>query len=487
MLWQKRSWFVLCLLLSLQLAGCVSSDEFYEEARLSRDAAYRQWKNRKEMQEQSQVRISGKLSIEDCLKLTLTNNKTLQRVVQEKEIARGEELKSYSAILPTVGVSGNYTRLDKIQSFGSFSIGDVDNYSVGLKVTQPVFAGGSIIARVNAGKLVSLLADQTVRSAVQNVIFEVALGYYDVLLNQHLYEISADAVRVAQAQLGDVRQKRDGGVASDFDVLRAEVELSNFQAELVRNKNAINVAKANLLKIMGVSQDSDYVLADELIYISSNVTMEQAVDVAYRNRPDLYGRQFDIKLQKELLTTAQSRYWPVIDGFYENTWARPDPHNSTLIEWGRAWKTGVAVTLPVFDGFAREGEVIQQKARLKQAQIDLIDAEETALFELTKALLTIQDAVEFVESQALNLTRAKEGLRLAQVGYREGVNTQLETIDAQAALTTARSNYYQAIYSHVVAKLTLQRAMGILTTYEPVLSQTKSEPNSVNTVQELTK
>ncbi len=99
----------------------------------------------------------------------------------------------------------------------------------------------------------------------------------------------------------------------------------------------------------------------------------------------------------------------------------------------------------------------------------------------------IQDAVEFVESQALNLTRAKEGLRLAQVGYREGVNTQLETIDAQAALTTARSNYYQAIYSHVVAKLALQRAMGILTTYEPVLSQTKNEPNSVNTVQELTK
>ncbi len=487
MLWQKYSWFVICLLLSLQLAGCVSSEEFYEDARLSRDAAYRQWKSRKDRQEQSQVRISGKLSIEDCLKLTLTNNKTLQSVVQEKEIARGEELKSYSAILPTVGISGDYTRLDKIQSFGPISIGDVDNYSVGLKVTQPVFAGGSIIARVNAGKLVSLLADQTVRSAVQNVIFEAALGYYGVLLNQHLYEISADAVRVAQAQLEDVRQKRDGGVASDFDVLRAEVELSNFQAELVRNKNAINVAKANLLKIMGVSQDSDYVLADELVYIPSNVTMEQAVEVAYRNRPDLFGRQFDIKLQKELLTTAQSRYWPIIDGFYENIWAKPDPHNSTFIEWGKAWKTGVAVTLPVFDGFSREGEVIQQKARLKQAQIDLIDAEETALFELTKALLTIRDAAEFVESQALNLTRAKEGLRLAQVGYREGVNTQLETIDAQAALTTARSNYYQAIYSHVVAKLALQRAMGILTTYEPVLSQTKSEPNSVNIVQKLTK
>jgi outer membrane protein TolC len=58
-------------------------------------------------------------------------------------------------------------------------------------------------------------------------------------------------------------------------------------------------------------------------------------------------------------------------------------------------------------------------------------------------------------------------LRLVEVGYREGVNTQVEVVDAQSALTTARANYYQSIYSHVVAKLDLQRAMGTLTGFEP--------------------
>ena len=77
--------------------------------------------------------------------------------------------------------------------------------------------------------------------------------------------------------------------------------------------------------------------------------------------------------------------------------------------------------------------------------------------------IVFENADEFVESQRLNLTRAKEGLRLAEVGYREGTNTQVEMIDAQAALTTARANYYQAIYSHMIAKLDLQKAMGILT------------------------
>jgi len=97
------------------------------------------------------------------------------------------------------------------------------------------------------------------------------------------------------------------------------------------------------------------------------------------------------------------------------------------------------------------------------------------LFELTKSLLTIEDAEEFVDSQRLNLTRAEEGNRLAEVGYREGINTQVEVIDAESALTKAKSLYYQAIYSHIIAKLDLQKAMGTLTGTEPSVSGVKDE------------
>jgi len=472
----------------LTLAGCVSSEQFYEEASLSRDVAYRQWKNRREIQQQSQTLINGKLSLQDCLKLTLVNNKKLQRIVQEKEIARGERLKSYSAILPSVGLTGDYTRKDEVASFNiggkTISLGDVDNYSAGLNVTQPIFAGGSIAAKINAGRLFSLLTDQTIRLATQDVIYSAQRAYYDVLLNQHLYQISADAVRSAQAHLDDVKQKRKGGVASDFDVLRAQVELSNFKADLIQSKNAINITKTELLKMMGVSQDSDFVLSDELAYVPLQITMEQAVEVAYRNRPDLLGREFDINYQKQLLKIAHSQYWPFISGYYENIWSRPDPHRTMEIEWGHAWQAGFRATFPIFDGLAREGEIIQQKAKLKQSQIDLVDAEETTLFELTRALLSIQNAEEFVQSQRLNLTRAKEGLRLAEAGYREGINTQLETIDAQAALTTARVNYYQAIYTHLIAKLDLRKAMGVMTTFEAAAPSKEIENLKLETAKE---
>ncbi|MCJ7673757.1 MAG: hypothetical protein MUO33_01230 [Sedimentisphaerales bacterium] len=133
---RKTVRFALAALMTSMLAGCVGSERFYEQAGLSRETEYRQWMSRKERQEQAQPVISGKLSVEDCLKLAMVNNKALQRVTEEREIARGERLKSYSAILPGVALTGERRRLDEVQSIKmppelggrSITMGDVDNY-----------------------------------------------------------------------------------------------------------------------------------------------------------------------------------------------------------------------------------------------------------------------------------------------------------------------------------------------------------------------
>ena len=82
--------------------------------------------------------------------------------------------------------------------------------------------------------------------------------------------------------------------------------------------------------------------------------------------------------------------------------------------------------------------------------------------EVRQALLTVQDAAEFVDSQKLNLDRAAESLRLVEVGYREGLQSQVEVTDAQTAVTQTRGLYYQAIYDHCMARLSLERATGRL-------------------------
>jgi outer membrane protein len=458
------------------LGGCTSQREFANNVGLSREAAYRRWEHQKTQEGGQQPRISGKLSIEDAVKLTLVHNKMLQQTLEEKNVAGGQLVSSRSAYLPNLSLSTQYRREELVPSFDipgpggtHVQLGTLDSYSAALTVTQPLYAGGAITAQVQLARLSSLLADQTVRAATQDVVYATETAYYNLLLSQHLVDISTDAVHAAKVHLDDVEKKRAGGVASNFDVLRAQVELSNFEADLIRSKNAINIARANLIKTMGVSQDSDFALSDEFVFTPSKVQMEEAVKMAFTNRPDLYSREYQIRQQREQLQIARSRYLPNVSAYFTNTWASPSPANfgSSSTAWGRIWQGGVQGAWPLFDGFRREGDVMQQKARLKQAQIGLVDAEETAVFELTQAILSMENAEEFVQSQRLNLTRATEGLRLAEVGYQQGVNTQVEVIDAQSALTTARVNYYQAIYQHVVAKLAVERAMGTIVKIQP--------------------
>lgn len=467
------------------LAGCGSQRETSREIRQARMTAYRQWENRDAGENEQQPRIDGKLALQDSVKLTLAHNKMLRTAMEEAESARGAVVGARSAYLPGVSLSGEYQRLDEVSSFEmegqTIQLGDVDNYSVGLTVSQPIFAGGAISARVRVARLLSLFADQTIRAATQDVVYAAQTAYYDLLLSQHLVEISVDAVRSSKAHLENVEKRRAGGVASDFDVLRAQVELSNFEADLIRSKNAINISRANLIKVMGISQDSHFVLADEFAFAPMEVSVEQAVEAAFTNRPDLYSQEIQIRQQREQLRIARSRYLPTVGAYFTNTWARPDPKSfaSPTIEWGDTWVAGVQAAWPIFDGFQREGQIIQEKAKLRQAELGLVDIEETALYELTQALLSMENSEEFVQSQQLNLKRATEGLRLAEVGYEQGINTQVEMIDAQSALTTARVNYYEAIYRHVVAKLAAQRAMGTIVGQGPAAEPGVASPAQV--------
>ncbi len=462
----------------LFLAGCTSQKEFAEDVGLSRQAAYRQWENRKTQEEGQQPRISGKLSVSDAFRLSLVYNKMLQQTLLERDVAEGQIVSSRSAYLPGLALDARFRRQELVPVFDvvipgappeRVQIGTLNNYTAALTVRQPIYAGGAITAQVQLARLSSLLADQTVRAATQDVVYTTETAYYNLLLSQQLVDISTEQVRASKAHLDDVEKKRAGGVASNFDVLRAQVELSNSEVELIRSKNAINLARADLIKTMGVSQDSDFVLSDEFAFAPTKVSMEEAVKTAFTNRPDLYSKEYQIRQQREQLRLARSRYLPTVSAYFTETWSNPSPTNfgSSVSSWGQIWETGLQGTWPIFDGFQREGDIIQQKARLKQAQIGLVDAEETAVFELTRAILSMENAEESVQSQQLNVTRATEGLRLADVGYQQGINTQVEVIDAQSALTTARVNYLRAIYQHVVAKLAVDRAMGTIVTTPP--------------------
>jgi outer membrane protein TolC len=412
------------------------------------------------------IKLEGKLSIDDALKISLQNNKDLQMALEGRTIAKGRIWEAYGEALPQISLNGSYTRLDEVLSFEfngmKIDLGFINNYSTSLNVVQPLYRGGRTGAAIRASKLYKALVDADIRQMMIQTIYNTMKAYYAAVLAQRQADVTAKYVELAEAHEKDVEIKKKYGVASDFNVLRSKVELSNARSQYINYKNQQQVALINLLRVIGVSQSSDVELVDQLEYSPVQISEMEAYRIAFENRPDLDGARITAKLQEEALVAAKSNYIPSVDAFFTWNLSKPDPHISMINEWGSAWRAGITFNFNIFDGLRREGQLIREKAVLNQYRLNYLKAKEQIRFEVTAAFKSLKNAQESLEVQKLTLEQANEALRLANVGYREGILDQVSVLEAHTSMTQAQLIYYSSLYNYLMAKLDLMRAIGKL-------------------------
>lgn len=409
--------------------------------------------------------LTGDLRLADAVEKALTLNLSLRQARLEREIANARILGSYAEVLPSLNLDGGYVRYD--EELGATRDGVYtptrfqNRYRAGLRLQQPLFSGRMGPA-LRTGRLYRFWSETAIREAEEAVRFEVVAAYYGAVLSDHLLRVNLVSLETAQRQLTDTQVRRRQGMASNYDELRAEVEVSNFQAQVLRARNDKDVARTVLFRLLGVSPESKVVLRDALPLVIENVTFEEALRVALEQRPDLAQAEYAVRLQREGVAFVKADYWPEVSAYLTQNWSKPDPHQSGRNSWGDAWEAGILVSLPLFDGFDRRARMIQERTKLLQAELALQDLEEHVVSETRQRVLSLKTAEEFARSQNRNLETAQEALRLVETGLREGQNTPVEVMDARQALTTASANYYQSLYDHAMARVALQKAMGLL-------------------------
>lgn len=448
----------------LVLCGCFGSiEQLKRDLRSERLSRLQAWRNERAGKGDEMPTLTGPLSLENAILTSIGNSRDIQIALQEREKADSKVVEAYAQAMPRVELVGNYTRMDQAPSMGPGANGYADNYSVGAAVTQPLYRGGSIGAGVRAAKVYTVLVDEQLRGSFQNVIYAVRRGYYDTCLAIDLQLASAEAVKVADRHLGDVRKQFAAGTVSAYDVLSAEVELKNLVAQDVQNQNAVQVALTNLYNLMGVSQESAVTLTDTLAYRPfKDAKMEDAVDLAYLQQTDILQSDLNILLQREALVVAKSGYFPTLDAFFNPTLAKPDAHDITDNVWSGSWSAGLNLKYVLFEGFATMARERQAQASLRQSELQRTNAEQRVLLQVRQAILNLQYADRFVQSQQANVQQAEEALRLAELGFREGVRKEVEVADARRSLISARANRAQAYYNHEVARLQYEQSTGTI-------------------------
>lgn len=463
--WKRRGgWAAVAAAL---LSGCVGVPDAEQMRGIRAESAEQRLDDlARKTTTESGVYLSGPLLLWEAVSLAQGYNRPLQQERVGRDIARGRVEASYSEALPTLALTGGYVRRDE-EMGTTTSAGEYvptrlqDQYSTGLKLEQPLF-NGRIGAALRASKLYGEWTEATIRAATESVQRETIRAYYAAVLSEHLLEVNQTALETAERQLENTQARRRQGMASNYDELRAQVEVSNFRAQVLQARNDKDVAYTALYRLMGASPESAVDLVDEVPLVVEEISFADAARTALERRTDLAVAEYALRMQGESVAAAKGRYWPDVSGYVSQAWANPDPHESTRDDWGDEWQAGVQVSLPLFDGLDRRGTLIQERAKLRQLEIALRDAEERTLSEIRQGVLSLKTAEEFARSQSQNLETAREALRLVEAGLKEGQNSPIEVMDARQALTQAAANYYQSIFAHAMARVALQQAMGLM-------------------------
>lgn len=454
---------ILCVLLAV--GGCATQQSIRNDILMEKEQAFDNWLSQRaevsgtsSNSEVSQTVIKGDLTRERAVEISLQHNRVLQAARQGEIIARGRVREAYSEAYPTVSASGSATFFDKEPIAG----GPKELYSAGLTLSQPLYRGGATGAGIRAAAAYKIQAEENLRYQTQMTIFRTIKAFDSLRLSVSQREVSEKDVALAEAHLKDVETRRKYGMASDFNVLRAQVELSRARADLLAFQQQLDTARNSLLMIMGVSQESRIVPVGQYEFSRYVRDEEEAVREAFLQRPEVSVAELAVKLQREAVEDARSSYRPTADLFADYTRSNPVPNNPVSDKWGDVWSTGITVNFDLFDGRKRDGVLVQAEAALRQRQTELAGLREQVVFEVKTAILAVMNAEESVGVQELVTRQADEGLRIAEVGYRQGTIDQVSLLEARTSLIKAQLLYQSSLYQHAAAVLSLQRAMGDL-------------------------
>jgi outer membrane protein len=251
-------------------------------------------------------------------------------------------------------------------------------------------------------------------------------------------------------------------MASPFEELRARALVSTQKALALQAANRLHGRELDLRRVLGIRLDSDVTVEGALVYIPFQGDLDDAIADAQRGRRDLLAAEAGIEALELQLAATRAELFPKVYGFFNAGWKKPSSKTFGGTEGGEYWNAGLSVSLPIFDGFSTHGKLLKAHAGLRQSRWKCADLQDEILLQVRKSFLNIRDAARFVEVTRENLELAKEGRRLAQVGYDNGVNTQLDLLEADSALSQAKYGHLQAVFGHIIARAGLVYATGAM-------------------------
>ena len=394
------------------------------------------------------------VDIYEAIELALTNNSGLRSLRQETIKAYAFQIQADGTLLPSLSANAY---LDRQKESTTDDEERNDNKGARATLEQVIYSGGKNSAIRSQSKQVKNIAEMIIANGENNAVGELYARFYNVLLQRERIKAEESAVNTSEQHLKEVSKMRELGLANSLEVIRAGQLLATNTANLSTAKGLYESAHISLMNYMGIPPEKRREVTGKLSVPEAEGTRQTSLEMAQANRADLKKLEEQLGYQKNQILIEKSGARPKItfgaSAGYLNPYLKDDRGDDT-------WRAELSVTVPIFDRNTARGNAIRAGAVLEQDKIALEQKELDIKSEVETAWTEIESTLHHLKASEKALELAKESLRLAEVGFREGVTPQLDLLNAQTSLTSARLDHARSQYNHLLTIVALKVTEG---------------------------
>ena len=425
------------------------------------------------------------LSLAQAVKIGLEKNPLHKAALADTRASDADVRVARSFLLPHLTFSELATRgNDPVYVFGSklkqqrFSAGDFalhqlntplpfGNFASRFGGTWTLFDSFASWRGVDRAKHMNEAADHQLDRTDQEIVFRVITSYYEVLLTARQLQVAEQAAKSAQSIVDRSQARYDTGLAVESDLLTAKVRLAVRQQELIRARNNVELARAQLNAAMGMPADSTFDVEEALAEGNLPVPVLHDLEAhAIIRRPDLRRIASEEAAQHQSVAIAKSAFAPQVNAFA--VWEIDNP---TLGAGGggNSWLGGIEVRFDIFQGGAKRAELSRERALEEKAAAMKAAATDAVRLEIRRAYYEMDSARQQLEVARAAIAQAQDSLRINQDRYDSGLTTVTDLLAAEEAARRSQTDYWGAIYRFRTSYANLELASGTLTLRSPVV------------------
>ena len=430
---------------------------------------------------------SKQLTLDDCIKIGLTNSKGLKVSKSKIDFANSKSKEVDAGMLPALRVNAGYTRLSSVnptvisaghptgnpmidtimgqigQAFSGLFPIILNNYTFKATVTQPIFTGfrlenNSKLMEYNAGASI-----EDMKKDAQQLIVDIESAYWAYYGALEFKKSVDENIKQVKSHLTDIQNFFDNGLATNNEVMKVKLQLSNLELTKLDAENAVELGLINLNNTLNIPVSTNIGLLSKPEIMNDDVVdLNSAIEKANSLRPEIKAMGLRIKSGEAGVKIAESSWWPQINIFGDYYYNRPNQRIMPSQDvFSATWDLGVTIGWDLWNWNITKHQVNEAEATLEQSILGLGQMKDGITMEVSSAYLTFKKTKQKVMVTEETILQAEENFRVTKDKFDGGVAINSELLDAETSLLVSKISQISAIVDYQIAKSKFEKAIGL--------------------------